>query len=82
MSSWHESMAQAVSDRQHAINGIKRWQSKLQAAEAVIADLSSQHRVNDTPPSPQIVQEQLAVLPEDLSPVFGITGNTSENVNA
>ena len=73
MSTWHEAMAEAVSSRQHALNGITRWQEKLRAAEAQIESLSRGHATNDTPPSPQVIQEQVDTVPSSLNPVFGIS---------
>lgn len=84
MSTWHEQMAEAVSQRQHALNGITRWQEKLRAAEAKIEQLSKAHLVNDIPPSPQVVSEQVESIPSALTPVFGISQDApaSATVNA
>jgi hypothetical protein len=71
-------MADAVSQRQHAVNGILRWQDKKKAAEELIAQLSTKHQANDTQPSPQVVQEQISGLSEGLAPVFGVSQDPSQ----
>ena len=42
MSTWHEQMADAVRQRQHALNGIQRWLEKKDAAEKLIEKLTEE----------------------------------------
>jgi len=41
---WYVAMANAIKARERAELGIKRWQEKLDQAEAVIAELASEAR--------------------------------------
>lgn len=75
MSTWHEKMAEAVRQRQHAVNGILRWQEKQKVAEALIEELTAKHPANDQLPSVtnEGTKDEAALLSGDLRPVFGVT---------
>lgn len=53
MGSWYEEMAVAMKKRQTAMNGLKRWQTKVAEAEAEIQRLSNAQTLNIATGEPQ-----------------------------
>lgn len=80
MSNWHDEMAAAVNRRRLALNGVERWQKKLQDADNQILRLSAARPVPGEVPTQEQVDEQVTqAIPGTLNPVFGVS---SEPINA
>lgn len=78
MSNWHDEMAAAVNKRRLALNGLRRWEQKLAAADKVILNLSAARPAPGEVPGPeQITTEVPANLPGNLSPIFGVSAEVS-----
>lgn len=75
MGTFHDQLAEAVKQRQKAINGVLRWQKKKHEAEALIEQLSNHRQVAEEGPVPIAAEEEAALLDENMKPVFGITDN-------
>lgn len=78
MGTFHDQLADAVKLRQKAINGVLRWQKKKHEAEALIEQLSNQRQAAEEGPVPISAEEEVALLDEQLKPVFGITDSDNE----
>lgn len=78
MSTWHEQMADAVRQRQHALNGIQRWLEKKDAAEKFIEKLTEERAATADvvyPDEPSDVQEELFTHePEPPAPTVASAG--------
>lgn len=73
--SWFDEMASAMKKRELALAGLSRWQAKVEAAEATIAELSAtRERPERLPEASQLVAETNEIPPA-LRPVFGSVSN-------
>lgn len=70
MSNWYADMAAAMQKRQVAINGRERWQTKVEEAEAEIAELTRDQRSFASDPIAEMTPRPVATfsgVPADYS---------------
>lgn len=63
MSNWYEEMAVAVKKRELALNGLKRWQAKVDEAEAEIARITADRQNSDKSPGTDTEPAPVAAAP-------------------
>lgn len=68
---WFGAMSAAVKERDRALNGLARWQEKVNEAEAEIEKLTAQRETGETLPTPAKLAEEAETLNPALRPVFG-----------